>query len=163
MTTMNDLFETTQYDIPVNWEEELIEDEDEEDDVEIDLEKEDTSVVVVLKVSEEDAQNLHVPNFESPENLHVTVLYFSDYSDFLVGAIQAALRRINFSEVKVVPTGLERFSDESGQDAIVLLLDSPKLHVFRDHLKEQLISMGIDIEENAAPAAANTSRISSVA
>jgi 2'-5' RNA ligase len=108
-----------------------------------------TGTMVALHLPRAVAEQVAIPGGESPESMHITVVYLGkDLTEEQKSGALAAVRRISQKSgpIKAMLGGVGRFSashTSEGKDVIYLSVDSPDLTRIRPQLLEELAAEGI--------------------
>jgi 2'-5' RNA ligase len=109
--------------------------------------------MVCVKVDPKVAEQLAVIGGEAPERMHITLAYFGDSVD-LIDVDETVLEVMtkvaeNHPKIKAELSGIGRFENaETGEDAVVALVDAPGLETLREHLVHELEEAGIPVAKN---------------
>src|SRR6266511_2305050 len=88
-------------------------------------------------VDDKFAEELQLPNGQSAEDLHLTLLRLGDPDDYDLDLVAAAVKLFTtqqWSTCEGVVSGLGRFVGEGDQDIIIALIDSPGIDGLRHSL-----------------------------
>ncbi len=117
-----------------------------------------TGIMIAFMLDEKTAKQLVIPNGEPAQNLHCTLAYLGDVSEF-TGDLDLLKKALDsFASEATIPlegrvSGVGRFSPSDSSDAlspVIALVDMQGLHHFRDTLVERLHAIGVQVASDFA-------------
>jgi 2'-5' RNA ligase len=109
--------------------------------------------MICVKVDPKVANQLAVVGGEAPERMHITLAYLGDSVDLMAPDETVLEVMTEVSEahpkIKASLSGIGRFENaDTGEDAVVALVDAPGLETLREHLVHELEEAGVEVRKD---------------